>query len=94
MYAAVTRQTSGGEPAEGWFPEERLDAEAALRAYTINNAYAAGEEDLKGTLETGKLADLVVLDRDPIEVGPEAIKDIRVLVTMVGGRIVYQRESR
>ncbi|MCA9737049.1 MAG: amidohydrolase, partial [Gemmatimonadetes bacterium] len=56
MYAAVTRQTLDGQPAEGWFPEERIDVETALRAYTVNNAFAAGEEDRKGTLEVGKLA--------------------------------------
>jgi len=90
VYAAVTRQTLDGEPADGWFPEERIDVETALRAYTVNNAWAAGEEDLKGTLEPGKLADLVVLDRDPFAVPPEEIKDIRVLLTVVGGRPVYE----
>jgi predicted amidohydrolase YtcJ len=53
IYAAVTRQTLNGEPEGGWFPEERIDVETALRAYTVNNAYAAGEENIKGSLEPG-----------------------------------------
>ncbi|MFQ5690189.1 MAG: amidohydrolase [Gemmatimonadota bacterium] len=92
IYAAVTRQTLNGEPAGGWHPEQRVDVETALRAYTLHNAYAAGEEALKGSLEPGKLADLVVLDRDPFRVPPAEIKDIRILITMVGGRVVYRSE--
>ncbi|MBI4409057.1 MAG: amidohydrolase, partial [Gemmatimonadetes bacterium] len=62
IYAAVTRQTLDGLPEGGWFPDERVDVETALRAYTVNNAWAAGEEKSKGSLAPGKLADLVVLD--------------------------------
>src|SRR5690606_33749732 len=62
IYAAVTRQTLDGQPAEGWFPEERIDVETALRAYTVNNAWVAGEEKVKGMLKEGMLADVVVLD--------------------------------
>jgi predicted amidohydrolase YtcJ len=90
IYAAVTRQTLDGQPAGGWFPEERVDLETALRAYTINNAFAAGEERVKGSITAGKLADLVVLDRDPFGVPIAAIKDIRVLLTLVDGRVVYE----
>ena len=90
IYAAVTRQTIEGQPAGGWFPEERVDVETALRAYTVNNAWAAGEETTKGSLTPGKLADLVVLDADPFGVAPGRLKDVRVLYTVVGGRIVYQ----
>lgn len=93
IYAAVTRQTLSGEPAEGWYPEERVDLETALRAYTVHNARAAGEEDLKGSLEPGKLADIVVLDRDPFELDPSRIKNCRVLYTIVGGRVVFDREA-
>ncbi len=93
MYAAVTRQTLEGEPAGGWFPEERISAEAALRAYTVNNAYAAGEERIKGTVEDGMLADLVVLERNPLEVDPVELKDILVDYTIVGGRVVYDRAA-
>jgi len=91
IYAAVTRQTLGGEPAAGWYPEERVDLETALAAYTVNNAWAAGEEDLKGSLTPGKLADVVVLDRDPFATAPAELKDVEVLMTIVGGRIVYER---
>ncbi len=90
MYAAVTRKTLDGAPAGGWFPQERVDVETALRAYTVNNAWAAGQEADKGTLEPGKLADLVVLDASPFEVAPDALKDLRVLLTIVGGRVVYE----
>lgn len=91
IYAAVTRQTLGGKPDRGWFPEERLDVQTALRAYTVNNAYAAGEEALKGSIEPGKLADLVILDADLFTIAAERLKDVRVLYTVVGGRIVYAR---
>jgi predicted amidohydrolase YtcJ len=90
IYAAVTRQTLDGSPPEGWFPEERVDVETALRAYTVGNAWAAGEEAVKGTLAPGKLADIVVLDADPFQVAPARLKDIRVMYTIVGGRIIYQ----
>lgn len=89
MYAAVTRQTSGGQPAGGWFPEERISLESALRAYTTGNAWAAGEEAFKGKISPGFLADLVVLDRDPFSVQPQALKDLKVLLTITGGRVVY-----
>jgi predicted amidohydrolase YtcJ len=91
IYAATTRQTLDGHPEGGWFPEERIDVETALRAYTVNNAFAAGEEDVKGRLAPGLLADLVVLDRDLLRVGPEEVRDARVLLTVVGGRVVYER---
>ena len=93
IYAAVTRQTLGGEPAAGWFPEERVDLETALRAYTVNNAWAAGEEHLKGRIAAGLLADLVVLDRDPFAVPATRLKDLTVLYTIVGGCVVYRRAA-
>ncbi len=93
IYAAVTRQTLEGKPQEGWYPEERIDVETALRAYTVHNAYAAGEEALKGTLEPGKLADIVVLDRDPFGVAPQELKELKVTLTVVGGEIVYEGEG-
>jgi predicted amidohydrolase YtcJ len=89
LYAAVTRQTLDGKPAGGWFPEQRLDLETSLRSYTVNNAWAEGEERHKGSLVAGKLADLVVIDRDLFAIPPERIKDARVLMTVVGGRIVH-----
>ncbi|HEX7051974.1 MAG TPA: amidohydrolase [Longimicrobiales bacterium] len=93
IYAAVTRQTLEGEPEGGWFPEERIDVETALRAYTVNNAYAAAEEEIKGSLAPGKLADVVVLDQDPFTVPPAQLKDIHVVLTVVGGKVVFEREG-
>ncbi len=89
LYAALTRQTVDGKPAGGWFPEERLDLETSLRSYTINNAWAEGEEASKGSLTAGKLADLVVIDRDLFAIPPTEIKDAKVLLTIVGGRVVH-----
>ncbi|NIN72659.1 MAG: amidohydrolase family protein [Gemmatimonadetes bacterium] len=89
IYAAVTRQTLDGTPEGGWFPEERIDVETAIRAYTINNAYAARMEDMKGSIRAGKLADFTILDRDLLEIEPAAIKDVRVLGTIVDGRVMY-----
>jgi predicted amidohydrolase YtcJ len=92
IYAAVTRQTLDGKPEGGWYPEERIDVETALRAYTVNNAWAAGEEAVKGSLTAGKLADVVVVDRDPFLIPPAQLKDARVLLTVLGGKTVYDRE--
>lgn len=89
LYAAVTRQTIDGQPAGGWYPEQRLDLETSLRSYTVNNAWAEGEEASKGSLVPGKLADLVVIDQNLFAIAPSQLKDAKVLLTMVGGRIVY-----
>jgi predicted amidohydrolase YtcJ len=93
MYAATTRQTLDGKPAGGWFPEERVSLETALRAYTVHNAWAGGEESLKGSVSPGKLADLVVLDRDPFAANVATLKDRKVLYTIIGGRIVFERPT-
>lgn len=89
LYAAVTRRTLEGEPPGGWFPEERLDLETALRAYTVNNAWAEGEEDRKGRIRRGFLADLVVLDQDLFAIAPDRLKDVKALLTVVDGRVVH-----
>jgi predicted amidohydrolase YtcJ len=82
IWAAVARES---------FPEERLTVDEALSLYTINAAFASFEENIKGSIETGKLADLVILSQDPHEVSPENIKDIEVAMTIVGGKIVYTK---
>jgi predicted amidohydrolase YtcJ len=89
IYAAVTRRTSEGEHSGGWIPEERIEIREAIKAYTWNAAYSEFAEDLKGSVEKGKLADLVVLDRNLFEIPPETIKDARVLYTILGGKIVF-----
>ncbi|MGQ0701853.1 MAG: amidohydrolase family protein, partial [Gemmatimonadales bacterium] len=91
MYAATTRQTLDGRPAGGWFPEERVDLETALRAYTVNNAWAAGEEKLKGRIAPGLLADLVVWDRDPFATPASELKNRKIVMTVIGGRVVFER---
>ena len=91
IYAAVTRRTLKGEPLIGWHPEQRISVEEAIRAYTINNAYAAFEETLKGSIKDGRVADLVVLDRDIVTILPDEIKDTRVDFTIFGGKILYDR---
>jgi predicted amidohydrolase YtcJ len=74
-----------------FFPEERITVDEAMRIYTVNAAYASFEENVKGSIEEGKLADLTVLSRDPLNVPPNKIGDIKVEMTIVGGRIVYSK---
>jgi len=92
--AAVTRRTIDGKNPKGWFPEQRIRVEEALRAYTGDAAYAAFEEGEKGTLAQGRLADFVVLSRDILTGDPGEIVRTRVDATVVGGRIVYERNSK
>lgn len=92
LYAAVTRQTLTGQPEGGWFPNERISIEDAIKAYTYNSAYASFEEDIKGSIEVGKLADLAVLSQNLLTIPPAAILDTEVLYTLVDGAIVYQRD--
>ena len=90
IYAAVTRRTLDDKHPGGWVPEQKITVEEALRAYTAAAAYAVFAEAEKGTLEPGKLADFVVIDRDLRRVAPETLRDARVLLTVVGGTVVYQ----
>jgi predicted amidohydrolase YtcJ len=92
IYAAVTRATLDGAHPEGWFPEQLLTVEEALRAYTQGSAYAAFQESEKGSIAPGKLGDVVVISEDLFTIPPAKIKDARVVMTVVGGRIVYQAE--
>ncbi|MCU7514143.1 MAG: amidohydrolase [Ignavibacteria bacterium] len=90
IYAAVTRSTLDGKRPEGWIPEEKISVEEAIKCYTINNAYASFEEDIKGSIEAGKLADLVVLSEDILSVEPAKIKDVKVDMTIFDGNIIYK----
>jgi predicted amidohydrolase YtcJ len=89
LYAAVTRRTPQGEPTGGWYPQEALTLDEALRAYTLAPALATGEAHLKGSLTPGKLADLVVLSRDVHAGCPEDLLISHVDLTLLGGRIIY-----
>jgi len=91
FYAAVTRQDEAGNPKNGWFPDQRMSREEALRSWTLAGAYAAFEEKIKGTLAPGKLADFVMLSGDIMTVPPPEILKTRVLMTVVGGLVVYER---
>ena len=94
IYAAVTRQTLDGKHPGGWVPQQKISVEESLRAYTGAAAYAGFEEGRLGSLAAGKLADLVVLDRDVTKIPPEEIRSAEVVMTMVGGRIVYDGRGR
>ena len=91
IYAAVTRRTLDDKNPNGRVPEQKISVEEALRAYTSGAAYAAFEEQSKGTLAPGYLADFVVLDRDIFAIPPEQIRDTKVDLTIVDGQVVYER---
>lgn len=91
LYAAVTRKDRGGESGDGWFPDQRLSMEEAIRLYTAGSAYAEFMEDRKGVLREGMLADMIILDRNLLEIPPEMIMKTNVDLTIVGGRVVYDR---
>lgn len=91
MHCAVTRTDENGEPEGGWFYEERMTREEALRSFTTWAAYAAFEENLKGSIEPGKLADFVMIDRDIMTCPEGDIKDTQVLETVLGGETVYKK---
>jgi hypothetical protein len=90
IWAAVTRQTLDHKHPEGWIPEQRVTLGEALRAYTQASAYAEFQEKVKGTIAPEMLADMVVLSADLFSVPANQIKDERVILTMVGGKVVYQ----
>jgi predicted amidohydrolase YtcJ len=91
IYAAVTRQDRDGWPEGGWHPEQRVSREEALRMFTIDAAYAAFEEDIKGSITPGKLADIVVLSKDIMTIPAPEILETEVLMTILGGKIVYEK---
>jgi hypothetical protein len=90
IYAAVSRQGSAGLPRSGWHPEQRLTVHEAIQGYTTGPASASGQEDELGTLQTGRRADLIVVDRDPFTVAPRELASLRVLATMIDGIWVWQ----
>jgi hypothetical protein len=90
LYAAITRQDVEGNPPGGWTPSQRMTRAEALESWTLSGAYAAFEEKTKGSLEPGKLADFIVLDRDIMAVPELQIPGTRVLKTFLGGRLVHE----
>ena len=92
IHAAITRRRLDGYPdPDGWYPEQRVTVQEAVYAYTMEAAYAGGEEDLKGSLSPGKLADLTVLSQDIFSISADALLETDVTMTMVGGEVVYQK---
>ena len=91
IYVALTRKDYSGYPKEGWMPEQNLTIEQALYAFTMESAYASFEEDIKGSIEVGKLADMVVLSEDIYCIEKDRIRDIKAEMTIMNGKIVYER---
>lgn len=94
IYAAVTRATLDGKNPDGWVPEQKLKVDEAVQAYTMGSAYAEFQDKQKGSITPGKLADMVLLSDDIFSIKPEAIKDVTVEMTMVGGRVVYPAKEK
>jgi hypothetical protein len=93
IYCALTRKRLNGEPEEGFVPTEAVDIYTAIDAYTYEGAYASFEEDRKGRLKEGYVADFIILDRDIFTCSAEEIKDTVVLETVVNGETVYKEKS-
>ena len=93
IYAAVTRRTLDNANPDGWFPEEKIAVEEAIKGYTLNAAFAEFAEKVKGSLAEGKLADLVVLDQNLFDIPSEKMMETRVVMTVLDGEIVYKNES-
>ena len=89
VYAAVTRRTLDGKNPSGWIPEQKISVEEAVRAYTVGSAYAEFQENVKGTVTPGKLADLVIISDDIFKIDPKEIEKAKVVMTIMDGRIVY-----
>jgi len=90
IYSAVTRQGLDGLPAGGWVPEQAIDLEDAIRAYTIDGAYANFVDENRGSIRAGKYADVILLSDNLFEIPPGKIKDTRVVLTIIGGEVAYQ----
>ena len=91
IYAAVTRRTLDGKNSKGWIPEQKISVEETIRAYTVGSAYAEFQENVKGTITPGKLADLVMLSRDIFKIDPKDIEKTTVVLTIMDGRVVYEK---
>jgi predicted amidohydrolase YtcJ len=94
VQTAVTRQTSEGKPDGGFVPEQRLGVEEAVRGYTLGAAYAGRREKTEGSIEPGKLADLIIVSQNIFEIDARRLAETKVLTTIVGGRVVYQAPAK
>jgi hypothetical protein len=94
IYAAVTRRTLDGKNPQGWVPNQRISVAEAVHAYTVAAAFAEHQEDIKGSLEPGKLADLVVLTDDIFRIAPRDLDKVRVYITVFDGTVIYQQNAR
>jgi predicted amidohydrolase YtcJ len=94
IYAAVTRRTIDGKNSKGWVPEQKISVDETVRAYTVGSAYAEFQDNVKGSITVGKLADLVLLSRDIFKIDAKEIESVKVVLTMVDGRVVYEERER
>jgi predicted amidohydrolase YtcJ len=94
LYAATVRKDPNGIPEGGWHPEQKIPMEHAIKMGTIEGAYATGEEDKKGSIEVGKLADLTMLSEDPLKIQGDEVKNIKALMTIVGGEVVWSATAK
>jgi predicted amidohydrolase YtcJ len=88
IYAATTRRTLDGKNPNGWIPEQKISVKQAVHAYTVGSAYAESQDDIKGSLVPGKLADFTVLSDDIFHLDPVQIEQVRPVITVLGGEIV------
>jgi hypothetical protein len=93
LYAAVTRATLDGKNPDGWVPEQKIKLTEAVEAYTMGSAYAEYQEKEKGSITPGKLADIVLLNDDIFQLDPKKIADVQVDLTMMGGKIIWERQK-
>jgi predicted amidohydrolase YtcJ len=93
IYGAVTRRTIDGKNPGGWMPQEKITVQEAIRAYTYGSAYAEHEENIKGTIKPGLLADIIVLSDDILHIDPVKIDGVEVDMTMLGGKVIYERNK-
>jgi predicted amidohydrolase YtcJ len=94
LYAAVTRATLDGKNPDGWFPEQKLTVAESVYAYTMGSAYAEFQENEKGSITPGKLADMVLLSDDVFTIPPAKIRDVKVLKTIVGGKVIWDAQRK
>jgi predicted amidohydrolase YtcJ len=92
IYAAETRRTLDGRHPDGWVPEQKITVAEAIRAYDMGSAYASFDEKAKGSIEPGKLADMAVLSDDILQIEPNRIDEVKVVMTVFDGKVIYERK--